>query len=501
MLELFAVGISQVFHPYVLTLLFVGTAVGIVFGCIPGFTIVMGCALALPFTFGMSSIQGLAVMVGIMTGGLAGGQITGILLGIPGTPSSVATCFDGYPMSENGEPGTALATGTWASFFGGIISAVVLAFTMPYLAQMALKFGPWEFFSMIIFGLTIIASLSSKSLAKGVAAGVLGLIAACFGTDPLDGSPRFDFGSSELAGGFSFLPILIGLFAFSQLMKNLEGTNLKKESLRLTRNLSFSSKSVVKNIFRFPGNLLRSSLIGTFFGALPGVGAATANIIAYDQSKKFSKTPEKYGTGITEGLVASESANNGTGGGLLIPTMALGVPGDAIAAVMMGAMILHGIQPGPLLIIEFPDLVYSVFVGYFVANFFMLGLMLYAVSFFVKLTRIPTHILVPVILVMCSIGSFAIQNRFFDMWVLFIFGVLGYFMSKFGFPLAPTILGVILGPVGETNLRRALVSNDDWTLFFTRPISATFLLLSVVSIVYPIYQEMRARKKTAQNLE
>jgi len=494
MVELFALGIGEVFQPYPLILLFLGTVAGIIVGCLPGFTITMGVALVLPLTFGMSSMQGLSAMIGVLVGGLAGGQISGILLGIPGTPSSVATVFDGHPMSKKGEPGTALALGTWASFFGGIISAFVLMFFTPPLADMALKFGPWEFFSLVFFGLTIIASLSGKSLIKGIISGLLGLVAATFGVDPMIGIPRFSFGMHAMEGGFSFLPVLIGLFAFSQLMRNLEKRETT-EALVIEGNLKFSTAHVLKTIFKQPVNLLRSSLIGVFIGALPGAGGSIANILSYDQAVKGSKHPEKFGTGIPDGIIASEAANNAVGGGELTPTMALGVPGSAVSAIMMGALILHGIQPGPLLIVEFPDLVYGVFVAFFVAHFFMLGLQLYGIRLFVRLTRIPLYVLIPSILVLCAVGSFSVHNRFFDIWVLLIFGGLGYMMVKYKFPLAPMILGVILGPLAEVNFRRALMTEDDLTLFVTRPISLAFLILAILSLLYPFYQRYRQRRR------
>jgi putative tricarboxylic transport membrane protein len=494
MLEFFSLGFSQIFQPYPLLLLFLGTVGGIIVGCLPGFTITMGAALVLPLTFGMSSIEGLSAMIGVLVGGLAGGQITGILLGIPGTPSSVATVFDGHPMATAGEPGRALALGTWSSFWGGLIGALALMFFTPPLADMAMKFGPWEFFALVTFGLTIIASLSSSSMLKGAISGILGLIAASFGTDPMTGIPRFNFGLHGLTGGFSFLPVLIGLFAFSQLMKNLEGNGSSSQALISDADLKFSSKSVMKEIFKQPFNLLRSSLIGVFVGALPGAGASIANILAYDQAKRASKRSKEFGSGIPDGIIASEAANNGTGGGGLTPTMALGVPGDAVTAIMMGALILHGIQPGPLLIIEFPDLVYGVFVAFFVAHFFMLGVQLYGIRIFVRLTKIPLYLLIPSIFVLCSVGSFSIQNRFFDIWVLFIFGLLGYIMSKMKIPLAPMILGVILGPMAETNFRRALMTDPDLTLFVTRPISLLFILMAIVSLIYPLYRDYRTKK-------
>ena len=498
MLDLILLGLKEIFQPYPLIFLFFGTIAGIVVGCIPGFTVTMGAALLLPLTFGMKSIEGLAAMIGVLVGGLAGGQISGILIGIPGTPSSVATVFDGYPMAKKGEAGNALCLGVWASFFGGIISAFLLLFFAPPLASMALKFGPWEFFSLVAFGLTIIASLSGESLLKGLISGLLGLIAATVGADPITGILRFDFGIYGLSGGFSFLPVLIGLFAFSELMSNLEKKERSTEKLILNPNLSFSSPKMIRTIFSQPVNLIRSSLIGAFIGVLPGAGASISNILSYDQAMKGSKYPEKFGTGIPDGIIASESANNATGGGALIPAMALGVPGDAVTAIMLGALILHGIQPGPMLIVEFPGLVYGVIMAFFLAHFFMAGVQLYGISLFVRLTRLPLYILVPSIVVFCVVGSFAIHNRFFDIWVLFIFGILGYLMKKFGFPLTPLILGIILGPLAEKNLRRALQTSSDLSLFFTRPISLIFLILALISILYPFYQRYK-KGKVKQN--
>jgi len=255
---------------------------------------------------------------------------------------------------------------------------------------------------------------------------------------------------------------------------------------------------MIRTIFSQPVNLIRSSLIGAFIGVLPGAGASISNILSYDQAMKGSKYPEKFGTGIPDGIIASESANNATGGGALIPAMALGVPGDAVTAIMLGALILHGIQPGPMLIVEFPGLVYGVIMAFFLAHFFMAGVQLYGISLFVRLTRLPLYILVPSIVVFCVVGSFAIHNRFFDIWVLFIFGILGYLMKKFGFPLTPLILGIILGPLAEKNLRRALQTSSDLSLFFTRPISLIFLILALISILYPFYQRYK-KGKVKQN--
>ncbi|MDL2210317.1 tripartite tricarboxylate transporter permease [Desulfovibrio sp. OttesenSCG-928-O18] len=498
MFEGLLIGWQSVASAQTLLLIAVGTALGILVGCIPGFSTTMGLVLALPFTFSLGSMDGLALMLGLMAGGLAGGLISAILLGIPGTAAAVATVFDGHTMSENGEPGRALATGTWSSFFGGIIGALLLIFCMPLLADAALAFGPWEFFAMVVFGLTIIASLAGKNMTKGLIAGVLGLVIGCMGPDPVVGLVRLSFDLPVFSNGVHYLAVLVGLFAYPQLVKAAEGGKAQTQLDKLNRDISFSSIAVVKEIFRNQRVLYLSSFIGAFFGALPGVGAASANIVAYDQAKKISPLRDTFGTGITPGIIASEASNNALGGGSLIPAMALGIPGDAMTAVMLGALVLHGIQPGPMLIFEQAPLVYGIFVAYLIANVIMLVIQLYGVRLFVKLTRIPEYYLSSCIFIMCTLGAFAIQNSYTDIWIACVCGVGGYIMQKNGFPLAPIILGCILGPIAETNFRRALVTDPDWTLFLTRPLSLVFLFLAVASLAYPLYKNWRVNWKKQQ---
>ncbi|MFQ5882400.1 MAG: tripartite tricarboxylate transporter permease [Candidatus Methylomirabilales bacterium] len=491
---LFALGFSEVFRAKVLLGLFMGSLAGIVAGCIPGFTIVMAVILTLPFTFGMTPVQGLATMIGVFVGGLSGGLISACLIGIPGTPSAIATTFDGHPMAKKGEAGRALALGVWASFWGGLLSALVLMAVAPPLSYIALAFGPWEYFSLVLFAMTIIASLSGESLLKGLISAVLGLLAAAVGSDPISNVPRFTFGLYEMEGGLDFLPILIGLFAFSNLMGELEAKRAAATALidvktvrvpHLTTNLEI--------LFRQPRNLIRSSLLGMFVGALPGAGSSISNIVSYDRAKKASKYPEQFGSGIPDGVIASEAGNSSTAGGALIPMIALGIPGDAVTAVMLGALIIHGIQPGPLLITNHPNLVYGMFVAFFFAHFATASIQsAVGLRFFLRLTYTPKYILVPVILILCAVGAFALNNRTFDIWVLFAFGILGYSMSKLEFPLAPLILGVILGPILETNLRRALMTDPDVLLFFTRPYSLVLLILALASLLYPFWRSYRA---------
>jgi putative tricarboxylic transport membrane protein len=497
MLEGLMIGLHSVASLQTVALILLGTALGIIVGCIPGFSTTMGLVLALPFTFSLNSMDGLALMLGIMAGGLAGGLISAILLGIPGTAAAVATVFDGHLMSENGEPGRALAIGIWSSFFGGIIGALLLIFCMPLLSDAALAFGPWEFFSMVLFGITIIAGLAGNNLITGLISGVFGLLIGCMGPDPVFGMVRISFDIPALSNGVHYLAVLIGLFAYPQLAKAAEPAKMGRQIEMQNRDISFSSRAVIKEIFKHQPVLYLSSFIGAFFGALPGVGAASANIVAYDQAKKVSPHRDKFGTGIAPGIIASESSNNALGGGSLIPAMALGIPGDAMTAVMLGALVLHGIQPGPMLIFEQAPLVYGIFAAYLIANVAMLVIQLYGVRLFVRITRIPDYYLVPCIFVVCIIGAFAIQNNFSDIWVAFICGVIGYIMSKNAFPLAPVILGCILGPIAETNFRRALVTDPDWTLFLTRPLSLAFILCTLLSLAYPLWKTLRAQQKIA----
>jgi len=478
-------------------LMTIGVCAGIIFGCIPGFTITMAVALTLPFSFGLEPLQGISLMMGVWLGGASGGLISSCLLGIPGTPSSMATTFDGYPMSRNGEPGRALALGLWSSFYGSIIGGIILVLAAPLLSSWAIKFGPWEFFSLMVFGLSAIASLGNGNVVKGLIAGLLGMFFGTFGMDPVLAKERFTFGTIELLSGFSFLPVLIGIFAFSQLLSEVR--NGEKGKLDFDQNISISYpiRKVLRDMFDYFGTVVRSSVIGVFVGALPGAGTSIANILSYDIAKKVSKTPEKYGTGIPEGIIAAETANNSSEGGALIPTLALGIPGSAVTAMMMGALLIHGIQPGPFFLINEPVLAYGIFLSFFISAILMLVIQSLGIKVFLRINDIPLSYLVPVIFVLCSIGSFAINNRVFDIWVLFLFGILGYLLKNSNFPLAAFVLGLLLGPLTENNLIRAISTNPDLTLFFTRPISGILLCLSISSFVYGIISEIRYNKRIA----
>ena len=477
--------------------MFLGVLAGIIAGAIPGFTITMAIILTLPFTFAMTSVQGLSTMIGVLVGGLSGGLIAACLLGIPGTPSAVATTFDAYPMAKKGNPSQALAIGIWASFFGSMISVIILITVAPQIANLAMKIGPWEYFSLIAFALTIIASVTGDSVIKGLLSGLFGLFLATIGIDPISGVYRFTLGIGQLGAGVPFLTVLIGIFAISRLMNELEEKYPEwKQGQEIIHRFSFHPFQALKITLSQYINLIRSSILGTLIGAIPGAGASISNILAYDQAKKASKYPNKFGTGIADGIIASESGNNSTAGGSLIPLIALGIPGDAVGAVMLAALMVQGVNPGPMLLRNHPDIVGSIFVSVFVATIFMVIIQFFGSKIFLRIVSIPKFILVPVIMTLCIIGAYILNNRLFDLYILFLMGIIGYLLSRYQFSLAPIILGVILGPIAETNLRRAMMTENDWTLFFTRPISLAFLILGCLSVVYTIWQHQQFKKKS-----
>ncbi|MDJ0936131.1 MAG: tripartite tricarboxylate transporter permease [Kiloniellales bacterium] len=484
---------AEVFSLGNLMLMFLGVSAGLIAGSIPGFTITMAVVLTLPFTFGLSAVEGLATMIGVFVGGLSGGLMSGMLTGIPGTPSSVATTFDGFPMARGGRPGLALGIGIWSSFFGGILSACLLVALAPQLARIGLEFGPWDYFALVLFALTITASLSGENLVKGVIAGLLGLLVATIGEDEVNGVARFDFGVDALRQGFAFLPVLVGLFAFSQLLSDVRDVAAARRPLmeKSAQAVRVEHLKAIRQILRHWAQLIRSALIGTFTGILPAAGGSISNILAYDQAKKASRNPEAFGSGTPEGIIAPESSNNATAGGALITMMALGIPGDVVTAVMLGALLIHNVQPSPTFISDNPQLAYAIFVAFFLAHFIMIAMQAVCLRAFLLVVRVPMYTLASVILLYCAIGVFALNNVSFDIWTLFIFGVLGYVLKTLGFPLAPMILGVVLGHVAELNLSRALAISDDLTLFVTRPWALFFLVISVFSAAFPWYQARR----------
>ncbi|WP_026699833.1 tripartite tricarboxylate transporter permease [Salibacterium aidingense] len=494
----FLLGFQEVISFHVLLLITIGTLSGIISGAIPGFTVTMGVVLAFPFTFGMDAVSGLALMISVVVGGYVGGIITGILLGIPGTPSSIATVFDGHPMAKNGEPGRALGIAVLSSFIGNILSVIILVVFGPLVAEFSLMFGPWEISMLIIFALTLVGSLSTGALFKGIITGMIGLLVATTGSAP-SGQIRFNFGNDFLNGGIEMLPVLIGAFAFSQLLTNLEESQYDSKNLEklkeMNRKMSIPYLQILKDISGQKLNLLRSSLIGSFIGSIPAVGGTAANFVSYDQAKKFSKRSNDFGKGIPNGIAAAESSNSGIIGGALIPTLTLGIPGSLTMAVMFGVLILHGINPGPRLFQDQPALVGSIYVTIIISGIVMVLAMALLIKYFAKITQIPQGIIVPVVLMLSSVGAFALNNSMLDVWTLLVFGIVGYLFNKAGVPLAPLVLGVVLGPSLETNIFRAFELEETLTPFFTRPISATLLGITILSVILLIIQNKKQSTK------
>ncbi len=490
-MENLLIGFGNVLQIKYLLLILAGVAGGISIGSLPGLTATMGVALLLPVTFGMEATSGFLMLIGIYVGAVYGGSVAAILLRTPGTPAAAATVFDGNEFAKRGEGGRAIGISTTSSAIGGLISALLLIFVSPYLAEFALKFSSAEYFALAFFGLTIIASISAKSLAKGLAVGMVGLLISTIGLDPMTGYSRFTFGSYYLFSGFSLIPVMIGLFAMPQIYTSvLEGDSQSHIKQKVTNILP--TKADMKLMLP---TAIRSGFLGTFIGSIPGAGADIAAFTAYNEAKRWSKYPEKFGTGIVEGVAAPEAANNGVTGGALIPLLTLGVPGDAVAAILLGALTLQGLQPGPILFRDHIDLVYTIFAGVMVANVFMFILGILGIRIFTKIVSIPKYYLMPIVFILCIVGSYAINNSFFDVLVMMGFGIVGYFMQKVDMSGSPIVLAMILGPMAEENLRKALVISDGSpSIFLTSPISLFFLLAAVGTIVWPIVKNFKNQK-------
>lgn len=494
MTNFFLQALAEVGTPSVLGLIVIGVLFGIIGGSIPGFTVTMAILVVFPFTFAMDPVSGVSLMVGVFVGGYSGGIVSGVMLGIPGTPSSITTVYDGYPMAQKGEPGRALGIGVASSFLGTIISVAVLVFFGPLIANFSMNFRPWEITALIVFALTLVAGLSSGALLKGLMAAALGLLITTVGYDR-NSNLRFDFGLPAMGSGFEILPVMIGIFAFSQLLGNIEKLkDEKSETKKIDTNVTIPYGQIIKDMAGQKLNTLRSSLIGSLVGALPGTGGTVANFLSYDQAKKFSRRPEEFGTGTPSGIVASEASNSAVAGGAFVPTLALGIPGDLPMAIMMGVLILHGITPGPMMFEQNPVLVGAIYASLLIGAVVMVLCNLLLVRWFAKISLIPQQILVPVVLMLCAIGAYALNNNLFDIWVLFIFGIIGYLLWKAEVPLTPLILGVVLGDNLERQLFRALELNESWLTFLTRPLSALFLALAVASILFSLYQDRKIQR-------
>ena len=475
-----------------------GVVAGIVFGAIPGMTATMAVAVFLPMTYAYDLEMALYLLLGLYVGGISGGLVPAILINIPGTPSSITTTFDGYPMAKRGEGERALKIGILSSFVGGLISLICLWLFTPLLSAAALKFSAVEKFLIILFALTVIAALSKGQMLRGVFAGFLGVLTSLIGMFSVNNAYRMvpAMFKSKMQDGFQLLPVLIGLFAIAQIFEEAEeGMRFKIDKVdgEMDGKSTFSFKD-----FKGQGiNLVRSSLIGTFMGVLPGVGGSAASILAYAQAKNFSKHPELLGTGVAEGLVASESSNNGLTGGALIPLLSLGIPGDSTTAVLISAFMLQGVQVGPLFITQHPETWNTILIALLCCNILMFICMFYPIKWISKIIYIPRQRMYPVIIMICIVGAYATKNgRIFDVWALLIFGVVGYIFGKIKIPASCYLIGFILGKDLENYFIQSVsAANGSLGVFFSRPIGLFIWVLIIASIAYAIYDDRNTKKK------
>ncbi len=479
-------------EPWPFFFVLLGTSLGIFVGSVPGLTGGMLIALAMPLTFYMDSTLALIMMVAMYVGSVSGGLISATLLRMPGTPSSIMTTFDGYPMAQAGEAERALALGIGASLIGGLIAGVVLVLLSPPLSRWAMTFGPWEYFTMVLMAIVLIASISQGSMIKGLIAGFLGMVMAMPGLNESDGQLRLTFGFDAFNDGFKLLPVLLGVFVMSQIIK--DALELNKQPVML--KLGAGKVLVPLREWRgHAGNILRSSVIGTWIGILPGVGASISAMVAYVTTKNLSKTPEKFGTGHAEGIIASESANNANVGGALIPLITMGIPGSPIDAILLSALILHNIQPGPMLFLTNGEFVWALMAAYFVANILMFLIMTVSIRWIARVVTIDKAYLLPVIFVCCVVGAYALSNRMYDVWVVIGFGVIGFLLDRAKVPLGPFVIGFVLAGIFEAELRTSLQMSDHGFLgILDRPIAMVFVTVSAAMLLWPFVQAWRARR-------
>jgi putative tricarboxylic transport membrane protein len=476
-------GMALVFQPLPLLLIVLGVFIGIAMGAIPGMTATMTVAVLVSFTFGMEPTEGMMLLLGIYGGALYAGSIPAILIRTPGTPSAAATIFDGFPLSQQGKAGNAIGIATIASFVGGATSVVLITVISPQIAQFALEFRSPEYFALAFFGLTIIASVSGDSILKGMVSGLIGMLIATIGLDPVTGYPRFAFGIPALTAGVQFIAVMIGLFglaeAFNRYREGIDDIDVEQDVTDIMP--SRGDLSQIRNV------TLSSSIIGTFIGALPGAGGDIASFVTYNEAKRWaSNAKPPFGEGNIRGVAAAEAGNNASTGGALVPTLTLGIPGDSVTAILIGALLVHGIRPGPGLFEQERGLVFSIFVGFFVVYVFILIAGLLGAHMWVRILNFPPQYLWPAIIVLCVVGSFALRGGIFDVWAMVLAGLLGFVMRMDDYPLAPMVLGLILGPIAEQNLRRSLeLSGGSLDIIYTSPLAVIILLLSLLSLFSP----------------
>lgn len=487
-------GLLTGLEPANLMFALIGCATGILFGALPGISSAMGVVLLLPFTYTMDGVSAIILLVANFAGSTYGGSITSILFATPGTPEAVMTVLDGHPMHKKGQGGKALGLAVSASVLGGLFSAVMMVVLCVPLSKIALEFSPAEYVALAIIGLTAIAGLGAKSQLKTLISGLLGLALATFGGDEITGIIRFNFGSYDFVNGIHFIPVMIGAFALSEVfMQAME--KIEERDLSITKKIKVELMSMAEFI-KYKWVILKSAFLGMFIGTLPGAGGTIASVLAYSEAVRSSKHSEDFGTGVPEGVIAPETANNASNGGALVPTLTLGIPGSGTTAVILAAFILHGMRPGPLLFISQPDLLYAVFVALIIADLMLIVGGIYGVRLFAQVSRFPYYLQGATILVLCFIGSFALQNDILNSWIMLLAGIVGFFMKRFGFSVAGLVLGLVLGELIELNIRKMMIiSGGDWSGLFLRPIAGPIFLLAIAAVAFPHVKNWYDRRK------
>jgi putative tricarboxylic transport membrane protein len=486
-------GFQSLLHPEVLFYCFVGVFIGTLVGVLPGIGPIGAMSILLPSTYGISPASSIIMLAGIYYGAMYGGSTTSILVNIPGEAASVVTCLDGYQMARQGRAGPALGISAMGSFIGGTFAIVALMFLSFPLADVAVKFGAPEFFSVMVLAMTLLTYLASGSTLNAMLMIVVGLILGCVGMDPIAGIPRFAFGSTTLLDGVGLVPVAMGLFGISEVLTNVgvvqERSILDAKIKNLLPNLQDWKRSI--------GPIWRGSIMGFLLGILPGGGAVTSTFLSYTAEKKLSKNPEKFGKGAIEGVAGPETANNAAAGGSFVTMMALGIPPNAIMAILLAALIVHGVTPGPLLMSQHPEIFWGVIASMYVGNIMLVILNLPLIGLWVKILKVPYRMLMPLILLCCLIGAYSTGNNAMDVVIMIIFGVVGYVLRKAGYELAPLILALVLGPLMETNFRNSLTLSDGSLLIFlTRPISVSFLAISALLLLstgFSSYKKTKTR--------
>ena len=482
-MEAFINGFISLGDPQLLLVLLVSTLGGVVIGALPGLNATNGAALLLPFTLSMEAIPAIASLVAIYCSATFAGAITAILINTPGTPASATTCLDGYPLAQRGEAGRALGLAVVSSTIGGVLSVICLMIAAPLLARMAYQFTPPEYFALTLFGMSMLASIGEGSPLKNLISGTFGVFLALVGVDMLTSVERFTFGSHDLYDGIGFVPVMIGIFGISELIVQASSLDKRKERISM-KAVQLPTRDDYRQVWK---TILRSSGIGIFIGILPAEGATVASMIGYNEAKRWSKTPEQFGKGAIEGIAGSEAANNAATGGAMVPTLALGIPGSATAAVILAGLMVHGIRPGPSMFTEQANFAYTIFWSMMLVNLLFLVVGLTGAKIFARITLIPTQVLWPCVFMVSIVGAYALDQSMFDVWIVLISGIIGFFMRRYGFSVVPLAIGLILGEMLEQRLGQSMVMLDEkWWLMFTRPLALFFFCLTIAALFGPV---------------